>query len=270
MLNITNLIGFGAGGEDKSLFTLLKTAGLDSNLLVCLDAGDPKSYSGSGQTWFNTVPSPLTDFYLGSTSGSDAYDPSFVGSVGSPDAYFNMPSAGVFVETTAGWGDDEFVKNAFAYTVAFIVSIPSTPSTTQNFYAIGNTTPPYGRLGVNSGPNLTYFLDPTSGGSSRTTAGTTSVPINQQVFLAGSISSVASSTIFQVNGTQQTVSTTISDSNTSGASGPSAIGRWANDAAFQPILANTKIFGFLVWSTNLSASQLTSLRSALLTRWSEI
>jgi hypothetical protein len=73
----------------------LRKAGLaDSNLQVCLDAGDANSYPG-GQTWFDTS-GKGHDFWLGDSAAVEAFEPSrFVGTVGDRnDAAFVISAGG--------------------------------------------------------------------------------------------------------------------------------------------------------------------------------
>ena len=68
------------GGHDLSpsvpLKTILTDLSLTSGLILCLDAADENSYSGSGQTW-SDVSGTSNDYYLGAGSGSSTDDPTF-------------------------------------------------------------------------------------------------------------------------------------------------------------------------------------------------
>jgi len=254
-----------------TLLSLINGAGLSSGLLVCLDAGDPSSYNGSGQTWTNVAPDATTDFYLGVLNSVESVDPVFTGNVGDPYAYFNVPQYGGFIETTGGW-DDAFVKDNCAWTAIFIYYRPSgTPANTQNLYTVGKySTSPGSRIGYMATGYMTYYLDPTSAaGSVSVTSTTQLVPTEQICFLGYSIKDATSSSIFQIGSSQETVNTNNSQSNTAGPSGASAIGRYP-DVTTQGSMANVRYYGVAIWNTNLSATQLNSLRTSLLNRWSGI
>ena len=58
------------------LIDIITNLGLTGNLVYCLDAADPNSYSGTGQTW-SDVSGSGNDFTLGETSGAASDDPTF-------------------------------------------------------------------------------------------------------------------------------------------------------------------------------------------------
>jgi len=73
-----------------------------SSLKLCLDAGEARSYPGSGQTW-SDLSGNGSDFYLGATSGAEASDPTFNGQVGARRAgtYFSFDGGDYFTMAVA-------------------------------------------------------------------------------------------------------------------------------------------------------------------------
>lgn len=77
------------------LIDIITNLGLEGNLVYCLDAADPNSYSGTGQTW-SDVSGNGNDFFRGETSGSESKDPTFNTSGWwdfGTDQYFSQSSA---------------------------------------------------------------------------------------------------------------------------------------------------------------------------------
>lgn len=86
-----------APSSNNSLISILTTLGLTSGLKAALDAGDASSWPGSGQTWLDTSGTG-SNFYLGTSSGTDSADPTFNGTVGglSSSEYWSFDGADYF------------------------------------------------------------------------------------------------------------------------------------------------------------------------------
>lgn len=110
MLSVNSLSGFGSQRDPVLLREILERAGVLGSCKVCLDAADPSSYPGSGQTWFD-VSGNANDYFLGATGGAEASDPTFVGSVGALDAYFSFDGGDFFNETAAHTFDNNWHKD---------------------------------------------------------------------------------------------------------------------------------------------------------------
>lgn len=80
----------------STLLQAVQSAGLTSNLQLCLDASDPASYT-SGQSWLDRSGNG-DDFFLGTTSGSDATDPTYV--AGGVASYFSGDGGDLFTYDT--------------------------------------------------------------------------------------------------------------------------------------------------------------------------
>lgn len=102
-----NVVGFGDGGDvtaNLSIMQMITQSGLTANLAIVLDAGDGNSYI-SGQVW-KDVSGNLQDFHRGTTSASQASDPTFNGTAGANSAgtYWSLDGGDWFSEddTRAG------------------------------------------------------------------------------------------------------------------------------------------------------------------------
>jgi len=71
-------LGFGSGSHPAwNLEEIIRGLSLDTNLKLCLDAGEGDSYT-SGQSWLDLAGSGY-DFFLGQDGSSDSTDPTFNG-----------------------------------------------------------------------------------------------------------------------------------------------------------------------------------------------
>lgn len=271
MLRLNALTGFG-GRQDASLAGALGRLGLTSGLLVCLDAGDIRSYGGSGQVWSNLAPNAGTDFFLGTTGSVDAGDPVFNGTAGalSDAEYFELDFGDKFIESAAGWGADEFVKDGYAYTVAAVIFVPAPRARTLNVLTVG-TGPPYTRFGITTSDQLTFFVDPSSAAGSVNQFSGTGVTIagGSWNFVAMTAVDVnANDSLFQANGSSISVNCNNPQGNTAPAAGPAVIGAFAN--GLQEVEDGTRFGAVLVWDRALSQSELTSLYGEIKSRWTAI
>ena len=105
-LAVNHLVGFGAGSAVPTMYQLLQQLQLTTNLNLCVDAGDISSYDGSSQTWTDRAAG--NNLFRGTTSGSEAENPTFVGTAGTPTAYFSFDGGDYFISSTSptyanGW-----------------------------------------------------------------------------------------------------------------------------------------------------------------------
>jgi hypothetical protein len=99
----------------------IRTAGLDTNLVCCLDAGAQDSYDGTSQTWYDQTENG-NNFYLGDDSGVQGTDVSFQGTAGaeSSNEYFVSNSGRRLTEVKASSVFDSFHKDGAQFTMAFV------------------------------------------------------------------------------------------------------------------------------------------------------
>lgn len=81
MLKVTQLIGFGAGGIQQSFIGAITALGLDTNLVVCYDAGDIDCYADASNQNIVDLSAKAYDSWMGFDSGA-SNDPTFVGTIG--------------------------------------------------------------------------------------------------------------------------------------------------------------------------------------------
>ena len=93
------------------LYDAIVAASLTTNLQLCLDAGDPASWPGSGLKWLDRSGNGY-DFFLG-TDGTTAA-PTFVGAAGNRQSYwlFNAASYFTYDTTNETWMQNLHKNNA--------------------------------------------------------------------------------------------------------------------------------------------------------------
>jgi len=123
--------------QDNTLMAIIRDLGLTTNLKLCLDAGDPASYT-SGQKWLDRSGGGY-DFHLGATSGSEASDPTFNGVAGrqSDAEYFSGDGGDYFTydSNSETWMRD--FHRAGAVTVLGLFRVATDASTV--LFDIGGT-----------------------------------------------------------------------------------------------------------------------------------
>ena len=72
------LRGFQDVGEPRPFYDIIRRQGLCANLRLCLDAADPRSFDGSGQSW-NDRSEQSSPFFRGASASVTTDDPSFGG-----------------------------------------------------------------------------------------------------------------------------------------------------------------------------------------------
>lgn len=110
---------------DNTLMAIIRDLGLTTNLKLCLDAGDPGSYT-SGQKWLDRSGNGH-DFHLGADSSATSTDPAFNGTPGAQSAneYFSGDGGDYFTydANSETWMRD--FHKAGAITALGIVYVPS-------------------------------------------------------------------------------------------------------------------------------------------------
>ena len=259
-----------------TLLAALQRLGLTNNLQVCLDAGAAASYDGSSQTWTD-LSGNGNHFYRGTTSGSDATDPTFNGTSGNqtsseyfsydggdrfklsiaipawqsamhqPGAVFTMlqwayvGNLTALAPSQAGFGCGDAVAAADGRFVSF-----SNSASTQNALSIGITNDTVAAFGNKS---------------------TILVTNNAWQMVAVSVDTGGNAINFAVNGTTETRSSAQSQSLTSTASpSPLVIGAAANDGTASAI-NGCRIAATAIWSRALSTTELTNIFTATRARF---
>jgi hypothetical protein len=117
-----------ASFTNRTLLQRLTDEKLLTNLKLCLDAGDSASYSGTGQSWLDTSGNGH-DFFRGTTSGSQASDPTFNGTAGARTAanYWLFDGGDIFTYYTTNetWMQNLHKNNAAFSFAAWMYAVDS-------------------------------------------------------------------------------------------------------------------------------------------------
>lgn len=128
------IIGGSAGGK-KTLLQIITDAGLTSNLQLVLDPADSASYSGSGQTWTD-VSTNAAGYFRGTSSSSEASDPTFNGTAGALDNtdFWSYDGGDFFTKTSAiaTW-ENNLHKSGWAFSLIAMIN-PSTLNDIQYLF----------------------------------------------------------------------------------------------------------------------------------------
>lgn len=154
MLSVTSLSGFGGSGAfGPTLLQAIQAAGLTSNLVLCLDAGDGASYL-SGTKWLD-VSGNGYDFNFGDGSTSTTY-PAFTGSVGSRSAYWLFDGGDYFTYDSPNetWMQNLHKNNAsFSFISGYFLPQAGGDFALFGTLGTGALGPDYGNIGIVFGPD---------------------------------------------------------------------------------------------------------------------
>lgn len=129
MINL--IMALMAANNDATLRQAIDTAGLTTNLKLCLDAGDIDSYSGSGQKWLDRSGGGY-DFFRGTSASSQSSDPTFTGSAGDTfsGTYWALDGGDFFVyDTTNESWMQTIHQNAAIFSALVAVYVPDLSTT---------------------------------------------------------------------------------------------------------------------------------------------
>lgn len=256
-----------SGGVAKGLFSMIQEAGLSTNCVLALDAGDISSYAGSGAQQWTDLSGSGHHYNRGSTSGVDATDPTLAGTAGALDetnywsTFAGSPPFSIVSGPTTF--DDAWAQSGGKFTIACVLYLSS-----AGFRGIcGNTTGanPAGNGGlmvstIGAG-NASLRLTTATFASANIITSSANFTTNVVQFAAVSFDQGAGTCVLQLNSTQE--STSGLTGNDSGA--PPQNFQIANTGAgANQFSASDRMYAFAAWSgTALSTSQLTSLYNKL-------
>lgn len=232
-----------------------------------LYAGKSNSYSGSGQTWYNTTSSPADgsaksayDFYLGNTSGSDSEDPTFNGTAGnqSSSEYFNFDGADDF--TIAG-GNTTFTnslhKDNAVFTFATLIYLGSL--TTQSILGTTGGTGNGITLRANASGNITFTQsDGTTAHTIKTAAGIVSATTPLMVAISYT-ESTGVGLIYVNTGTKTTSTISTSYTTPSSSAANTALTIAGEAPGDTELSSGSKMWFAGMWNTALSETQLDTI-----------
>lgn len=233
--------------------------GLTSGLKLCLDASDINSYSGSGQSWLDTSGNGY-DFLRGSTSASQATDPTFNGVAGaqSSSEYWAFDGGDYFTYDTTNetWMQNIhkdsalFTLAGYSYMAAVSTALAGTDDLTAGIACW--------QLVISSGQKLLFRPFQNGGSAAASIASTANIPLSQWVFWALSVNEAAGTGTIQLNGTQESPSTTYASPGTTNSG--AAMKLAALGTGSSPAASGSRFASFMAWEgAALSAAQLSSL-----------
>lgn len=258
MMPIYNIgIMASAGGSQPTLLQAIQGAGLTANLKLCLDAGDLASYA-SGQTWADRSGNAV-DFYRGTTSGSDATDPTFNGVAGnlSQNEYWSFDGGDYF--TLVSGANPSWVQPFHKDGATFTAMFGFYPQNGANHYLMGDAGLPGFAVrcgGVSNGqPGLLVY----NGASVLLTANATALMNIAAWNIFGvsvSENGGASAGIWSVNSTTETFNPSYASPSASSAGTTLKI---AQSGGGNPLQPGERLAWVAVWDSALSAVQMQSI-----------
>lgn len=260
--------GYPANG---SLLDIINRLGLATNLELCLDAGDSRSYNATG-SWLD-VSGHGYDFFLGDDAGADTDDPTFNGSIGglSASEFFSFDGGDFFEYDTTNetWMDNIHKDNA-AFTIALIFYWIGTGGSESLIGTSTSNLESGFSIATSSGSAILQFLmrNETGSAGANITTGTagnlTSAGINLAGFSINEAAGSNGSHVF-VNGASSLKDGTYTTPTANAAANVMQIGAIADGGKAR---SGTKVFGALAWSRSLSTTETKQLYDAVRARYS--
>lgn len=265
MSNALKIAAAMGGGARSSLLQIINSLGLQTNLKLCLDAGDAASYDPSVQTakWLDTSGNGC-DFYRGSSTGGDAAEPTFNGTAGAltSNEYFSFDGNDYFSYDSANetWMDalhnDGAIWSAFA-----MVNLPST--SIINIFTTGAAATYYGAgIGLNTNTLRLSVTTPTTAQNSNASAGAVTTSAWGPLGYGLSENGGSSGSSFIITGGSTGTWNASNSLVASNAPGPATIGASAAKTNLLP--AGSKLACLAVWQgTALTTTNLSDIYNAI-------
>lgn len=256
---------FVLGFPSVTFHQLLTDLSLTTNLIVCLDAGDSSCYDGTSQTWTDRVGS--FNMFRGTTSGSEATDPTFNGVAGAATAaeYFSSDGDDLFKETAAHNYSDNWHKNNGVFSMIALYYI-GTKSVVSRVW--DNTGAAAGSDGVaweiTSSRKLQLRISKDNVGTIETLTSTAGLSADSWNFAGVSYNEADTSMVFAMNGTTETPGPLTSSATNAKASNIRIGAR--NDTPATDMESGERIAIFAAWSSKLTTTNFTDIYNALKTQ----
>lgn len=271
MTGVSHQALVGSGVRRASIMETITGLGLTSGLQLCLDAGDAASYT-SGQAWLDTSGNGY-DFFRGTTSASQASDPTFNGVAGaqSSSEYWSFDGGDWFTyDTTNETWMQNLHKNNAKFSMAAWVYITDLSVTSCLFGTDNNFASNVGMLvSANGGADGDIGLLVSNGGGAfaldvDTSAGLMSS--GQWTFCGVAYDEATGSLTFQVQGTQEVKSATYTSPSASSATYTLRVGDGGNGD--RPMRSGSRIANMTIWEgVTLAAADLTAIFQATRTKF---
>lgn len=247
--------------------TVLRKLGLTTNLKLCLDAGHETSLPAASTKWLDLSGNGY-DFFLGTTIGADATDPTINGTAGKRSSGEYLSSDGgdlLTYDTTNETWMQNIHKDSAIFTIAAWWWVPSFASTNR----LAGT-----RAGSNSNIGFAFSTSITTGTLALVVSngsGTAALDLNSVAtpntgawnFVAVSLNEAtgANGAILQINGAQELFTSTYASPSASSATYTMQIGAAGNSAG--PLANTSRLASFMAWEgVALDAAQLRALYQA--------
>lgn len=253
------------GGGDQyagfDAFEILTALGLTSGLLVCLDAGDSTSYSGSGQTWAD-LSGNGNDWHLGAGSGASTDDPTFNGTAGrlSVAEYFSVDGGDFFTIKSQPSAFDDFHQLNGAGTILLISRGPDGSGNQPLFSDMDADGDGIGVWLVRTAAEKLNFRCADNGLEYADTS-TDSIPANTWGLVGVAFDENAQTGTLYVHGADEAMTTVNYPSpSASGANGAARVGTQADGTDF--LQSGYRVAVVMIWSTELSVANLDAINAA--------
>jgi hypothetical protein len=259
--------GGAAPAGNQSLYDIIDGLGLTTNLNLCLDAGDSASYDPGVQTdkWLDTSGGGY-DFFRGSSTGSDAADPTFNGSAGglSSSEYFSFDGGDWFTYDSAveSWMQ-RLSRDGALWSAVVVVSSPAGTTTPIIFGTKAPNLTSAGMDCIMDSVELLRIRCANGTTNSNTFTSTAVIGTNTWKVIGLSLDeSVGSGGLLaNFNGSAESGTSTYATPSTSGES-PMVIG--ARGAGTLPFYSGTRLACLAIWEgTALTAQNLTDIYDAI-------
>lgn len=255
VLSVTNLSGFGTGTGSPYLYDIIRELGLTANLNFCLDVADTRSYNGTSQTWTD-ITGNGNSFYRGTSSGGDAQDPTFNGTIGDYDesTYFSLDGGDWFVQSGAQTYPFDWHKDNGAFSLVFLVYFAnvSTSQVLFNTFHIANGDGIIVFLD-NAGP--LYVTHATSAAGFQAVNSTLTPPATTWSTVGVSFNEATTTMESVVNSASSSVTFAASTNTTN----PSATFTIGSDDAANELTAGSRLIAVASWNVAIGAAALKSI-----------
>ncbi|BCG88505.1 hypothetical protein MesoLj113c_46150 [Mesorhizobium sp. 113-3-9] len=246
----------------SSLLQIITRQSLTTNLKLCLDAGDSASLPAASTKWLDTAGGGY-DFFLGTTAGAEATDPTINGTANARtlNEYLSFDGGDylTYDTTNEAWMNNlhkDNAKNASAIWIWY-------PSTASNSL-FGNSNQAPASIGVDwvvvATGNLKWAQ---RNGISTGVSVTSTLALTPGAwnFVAHSIDEAAGTIVIQVNGSQETLAITYVSPSAAAASFTFQIGTRGN--ASTPMANTSRLASMAMWEgRTLTTAELTALFEA--------
>lgn len=246
------------------LIDQITALGLTSGLQLCLDAGDATSYT-SGQTWTDRSGNG-NSFFRGTTSASQATDPTFNGVAGgaSSSEYWSFDGGDYFRETAGHTFANGWHKNNAALTlVGYLYPVGSAA---QQFIFSDDVFTGSSAAGINfyqdAEDQLHLFVANDSGSTVLNVETPGPFNLNAWNFFAAALDESVGTNggTLQINADQHSFTSTYSSPSASDPDDPLTIG--AAGSAEVPMASGSRLNSLAAWNRRLSTTELNDLYNA--------